>query len=97
MKLDIDATLQYQIGSPENWWPEVSKTDKSIGSPYNTYSNKGLPPTPICNPGAEALKAALFPEKNPYFYYLHDAEGTIHCATTYEDHLRNIEKYLKSR
>ena len=97
MKLDIDATLQYQIGSLEDWWPKVSSADKSAGSPYNTYLNKGLPPSPICNPGREALKAALFPEKNSYFYYLHDSEGNIHCAKTYEDHLRNIEKYLKIR
>jgi UPF0755 protein len=97
MKLDIDATLQYQIGSSEDWWPKVSSADKSAGSLYNTYLNKGLPPSPICNPGREALKAALFPEKNSYFYYLHDAEGKIHCAKTYEDHLKNIEKYLKIR
>lgn len=97
MKLDIDAALQYQIGSSGNWWPEVLKENKSIESPYNTYSNKGLPPTPICNPGAEALKAALFPGASQYFYYLHDAEGKIHCAKNYEDHLRNIEKYLRTR
>lgn len=95
MKLDIDATIQYQIGSSKDWWPKISKEDKSIESPHNTYLNKGLPLSSICNPGREALRAALFPEKNSYFYYLHDAEGNIHCAKTYEEHLANINKYLR--
>jgi UPF0755 protein len=97
MRLDIDATLQYQAGSSKDWWPEISPAEKSAKSPYNTYLNDGLPPAPICNPGREALNAALFSEKNSYLYYLHDAEGKIHCAGSYEEHLRNIEKYLKSR
>ncbi|MDD4624778.1 MAG: endolytic transglycosylase MltG [Candidatus Pacebacteria bacterium] len=95
MKLDIDSTLQYQTGSPENWWPKVSAGVKSMESLYNTYLNKGLPPSPICSPGEEALVASMFPKKNSYLYYLHDAEGEAHYAETYEDHLRNIEKYLK--
>ncbi|MFA5742499.1 MAG: endolytic transglycosylase MltG [Candidatus Paceibacterota bacterium] len=95
MKLDIDSSLQYQAGSPEDWWPKISSADKSAESPYNTYLNKGLPLASICNPGREALQAALFPEKNSYFYYLHDAEGNIHCAKTYEEHLANVNKYLR--
>lgn len=95
MKLDIDATLQYQAGENGNWWPKPSSKNKEINSPYNTYLNPGLPLGPICSPGRDALSASLFPEKTPYFYYLHDFEGNIRCSKTYEDHLKNIEKYLK--
>jgi len=97
MKLDIDATLQYQKGSAEEWWPPASSADKSIVSDFNTYLNKGLPPSPICSPGAEALKAAMFPQESRYFYYLHDSSGQIHYARTYEEHLANVNKYLRSR
>ncbi len=62
---------------------------------YDTYKNKGLPPTPINNPGLEAIKAALNPAKTDYLYYLHDSHGTIHYAKTYAEHQRNIAKYLK--
>jgi UPF0755 protein len=96
MKLDIDATLQYQKGNAEEWWPPASSADKSIVSDFNTYLNKGLPPSPICSPGAEALKAAMFPQESRYFYYLHDFGGQIHYAATYEEHLANVNKYLRS-
>jgi len=95
MKLDIDATLQYQKGRAGEWWPKVSSTDKSVVSDFNTYLNKGLPPSPICSPGADALKASMFPQKSQYFYYLHDSSGQIHCAKTYEEHLANVNKYLR--
>ncbi|MFA5747033.1 MAG: endolytic transglycosylase MltG [Candidatus Paceibacterota bacterium] len=97
MKLDIDATLQYQMGSAEEWWPKVSSTEKSVVSDFNTYLNKGLPPSPICSPGADALKASMFPQESQYFYYLHDPSGQIYCAKTYEEHLANINKYLRPR
>ena len=55
MKLQIDATLQYAKGSEEDgWWSNVTSADKKIDSPYNTYTNKGLPPSPISNPGKTA-------------------------------------------
>lgn len=95
MKLDIDATLQYQAGTAGEWWPKVSTRDKSTVSDFNTYLNPGLPPSPICSPGEAALKAAMFPQKSGYFYYLHDSAGQIHCAATYDEHLANISKYLK--
>jgi UPF0755 protein len=94
MKLQIDATLQYAKGSEEEgWWEQVDPSDKKIDSPYNTYTNKGLPPTPIANPGLAALDAAYNPQKTSCLYYLHDKNRVIHCAATYEEHKKNIEKY----
>lgn len=94
MKLQIDATLQYAKGSEEDgWWREVNKEDKNIESSYNTYLHKGLPPTPIANPGADAIHAAFNPQKTDCLFYLHDKNKKIHCAVTYEEHKKNIEKY----
>ena len=96
MKLDIDATLQYARGDTGNgWWAPITVADKQIDSPYNTYLHSGLPPHPICNPGIDTIDAVLNPAKTECLYYLHDSNGQIHCAKTYEEHKANIEKYLK--
>lgn len=95
MPLQIDATLQYIKGDEDNWWPTPRSEDKNLESPYNTYQNIGLPPTPIATPGKEAIKAALNPMKTDCLFYLHDKRRNIHCATTYEQHKRNVRYYLK--
>ncbi len=95
MKLQIDATLQYAKGSEEDgWWEQVEPGDKNIKSSYNTYIHTGLPPSAISNPGIAAIDAAYNPQKTPCIFYLHDKNKRIHCAKTYEEHKRNIEKYL---
>ena len=95
MPFQIDATIQYVLGEPGNWWPVITPDDYKIDSPYSTYTNKGRPPSPICNPGLAAINAVINSEKTEYLYYLHDSEGQIHLAKTYEEHLENIEQYLK--
>jgi len=97
MALNVDATLQYVRGNTgKGWWASIGVADKQTDSPYNTYLNKGLPPHPICNPGITAIEAILDPVQTDCLYYLHDADRVIHCAKTYEEHLENIEKYLKT-
>lgn len=94
MTLDIDATLQYAKGNEDNgWWPKVKPEDKFIDSPYNTYQNKGLTPTPISNPNLAAIDAALNPKKTGCLFYLHDKYRRIHCSATYKEHVRNIARY----
>ncbi len=93
MKLQIDATLQYAKGDEELWWPEVKSEDKKIDSPFNTYIY-AMPPTPIANPGLAAIEAAYNPQKTSCMFYLHDKNRKIHCSKTYEEHKKNIEKYL---
>jgi len=95
MPFQIDATIQYELGGPGNWWPVVKPDDYKIDSSYNTYIHKGRPPTPICSPGLAAIDAVINSEDSEHLYYLHDREGIIHLARTYEEHLGNIEKYLK--
>src|SRR5206468_12115597 len=57
MKLDADPTIQYAIGE----WRELTLDDLQLDSPYNTYRNPGLPPTPICSPGQSAIDGAAPP------------------------------------
>ncbi|HEY4494292.1 MAG TPA: endolytic transglycosylase MltG [Candidatus Paceibacterota bacterium] len=96
MKLQVDATLQYAKGSEEDgWWQQVKSEDKKIKSPYNTYLYAGLPPSAIANPGRAAIEAAYNPSKTSCLFYIHDKNRKIHCSRTYEEHKKNIERYLK--
>ena len=94
--LQIDATMQYTLGKNANgsWWGSIDLSQKGSDSPYNSYKNKGLPPTPICSPNIDAIEAALNPKETDCIFYLHDSTGQIHCSKTYKEHLENIQKYL---
>ncbi len=94
MALEMDATLQYAKATPEKWWPRVASEDKYLKSPYNTYKNKGFPPTAISNPSEDAIWAALNPAKTDTIFYIHDDNGNIHTARTYSEHLYNINRYF---
>jgi UPF0755 protein len=93
--LELDATVQYFLGKPGDWWPNTTLLDRKIKSPYNTYLHPGLPPTPIGNPGLASLRAVQNSLDSPYWFYLHDKSGVIHYAATLADHNQNIVKYIK--
>ncbi len=95
--LQADATVAYALETPLNELPEGLLAEKlrTTQSPYNTYLNTGLPPTPIGNPGITAIKAVLDPTDTPYLYYLTAPDGTFYYARTYAEHLQNIAKYLR--
>src|SRR5690606_9313849 len=96
MPLQVDATLQYiKAKGGENWWPTPLAVDKELESPYNTYKYPGLPPGPIANPGLNALRAAAQPTQSEYLYYISDRQGNMHYAVTYDEHLANVNKYLR--
>lgn len=82
--LQADATLIYG-GSKE------LKED----NPYNTYKYKGLPPTPIGNPGIATIRAAIFPQESKYWFYLTDREGQVHYAVSNEEQNKNRRKFLE--
>lgn len=88
--LGIDATTRYELGDWENPIPPEALETKSA---YNTRRKKGLPPSGICSPGVEAVRAAFYPDDTPYFYYLHGYDKQIHFAQTYEEHKENINRY----
>ncbi len=90
--LQVDATFEYILGKTS---AELTAEDLKLDSPYNTYTNLGLPPTPISNPGLMAIEAVLDPVDSPYFYYLTGDDGTFHYARTFEEHKQNKERYLR--
>lgn len=98
--IQADATVQYALGyqpKEKTWWKKnLTIEDLKINSSYNTYINKGLPPTPISNPGLSSILAVVNAKiDTPYWYYLSDKTGRLHYAKTLEEHNRNIEKYLR--
>jgi len=90
MPLQSDATITYITGRPDSR-PTYEET--RIRSPYNTYLNYGLPPGPIGNPGIEAIQATLNPEDTNYYFFI-SKNGRAYFASTYEEHMENIKKYL---
>lgn len=77
-------------------WNRIKKNmPLQVDAFYDTYKKKGLPKDPICNPGMDAIMASLYPIQTHYLYYLHDKNGEIHYASTFEEHKKNKIKYLK--
>lgn len=81
-KLQMDSTIQYVL---EERKERLTESDLAIDSPYNTYRNAGLPVGPICNPGMEAITAALYPSSTNYFYFVLGDDGTTHFFSNYSD------------
>jgi UPF0755 protein len=98
MALQIDAAVQYARDSknhPAKYWQVLSKTDLKINSPFNTYLNPGLPPSPICNPSLDSIYAAINPTSSDYIYYIHGTDGKMYFAKTLAEHNSNVSKYLR--
>ena len=88
MPLQIDATLLYARGSRAG---PITDADYDRDSPYNTYRNRGLPPTPISTVTRTSIEAALHPADVPYkFYVLIDENGKHKFATTFAEHEANV-------
>ena len=79
MRLDSDVTVHYALGS---WSNDLTKADLNLNSPYNTRRFHGLPPTPICNPGLDSIKAAARPTPSKYLYFVASPSGKVYYATT---------------
>ena len=92
MPLQVDAPFLFTLGKTS---AQLTLEDLRTDGPYNTYTNLGLPPTPIVNPGLDALTAAMDPLESLYFFYLHDTNGNIHYGVTHDDHVRNKNRYLR--
>src|SRR6266566_4235659 len=88
--LGVDATLLYALG---RLTPEPTAPELSLDSPYNTRKHTGLPPTPISNPGKEALAACINPPATSYLFYFTDKQGTTHFETNQQDFDNDIKKY----
>lgn len=89
--LQVDATLTYLNGKTS---AQMTQGDLAFDSPFNTYIYKGLPPTPISNPGLESIEAAIHPTSTPYMYFLTGKDGKMYYARTFDEHKLNIQKHL---
>lgn len=92
MPLEADPTVQYALGYSEkgqNWWKKgLTLKDLKLKSAYNTYAVGGLPPGPICNPGADAVAAVLTPAEIDALYFVADRKGRHIFNAKYSEHLK---------
>jgi UPF0755 protein len=100
MRLEADPTVQYAMGYQADtgqWWktPVFLEEYSSVISPYNTYLNDGLPPGPIASPGLSSIEAVLNPAQHDYLYFvaIPDGSGRHVFATTYDEHVVNVQRY----
>lgn len=97
-RLDINMPLQVDAGfvyERSQHTFDLSLDDLRRDSPYNTYTRRGFTPTPISNPGLDALMAAAFPQETDYLYFLTGFDGEMYYAKTLTQHDENKERYLR--
>lgn len=92
MPLQVDVTFGYTLGKGTF---QLTMKDLTTPSPYNTYVNKGLPPTPIGSPSLDSIRAALEPTPSKYLYFLADHQGITHYCETYSCQLANKARYFR--
>ncbi|MCB9798393.1 endolytic transglycosylase MltG [Candidatus Nomurabacteria bacterium] len=93
--LQADSTVHYVDGS-DGSSVFTSAAQRDIDSPWNTYKYPGLPPGPIAIPTLDSIKAAIYPEKNNYWYFLTTLDtGEVKYASTLQGHNSNVNKYLR--
>ncbi len=96
MKLQTDPTVIYAITKGEYVLDRpLLKSDLETDSPYNTYKNFGLPPTPIANPGRKAIHAALNPAITDEYYFVADGTGGHKFSSTLEEHNEGVKQWRK--
>ncbi len=96
MALQMDPTVIYGIWKTTGHFSgNIHKRDLSMDTPWSTYTRKGLPPTPICNPGEASLRAAAAPADVPFLYFVADGSGGHQFAATLADHQANVARWVE--
>lgn len=100
MKLEADPTVEYGLGIRQTVEKPLTLTQVNTPSPYNTYMNTGLPPTPIASPGIASLEATLSPEDTEYLYFMARYDGTHIFSRTLAEHeeaIATVEQQLNNQ
>ena len=92
MLLQTDPTVIYGMG--DKYKGNITKNDLLKDTPYNTYTRKGLTPTPIATPSAASIKAAFNPEDGDMLYFVAKGDGFSHFSKTYSEHKKAVIKHL---
>jgi len=92
MPLQVDAPFKYYNGKHSY---TLTTEDLQEDHEYNTYVNKGLPPSAIGNPGLDSIRAAIAPTNSDYLYFMSDKNGNMYYARDFEGHQANRERYLR--
>ena len=96
MKLQTDPSVTYGITKGRKFLGRgPSKSELKLDTPYNTYIHRGLPPTPIANPGRLAIEAALNPEKTNYLFFVADGSGGHAFSKSLKEHNKNVREWRK--
>ncbi|GGX77614.1 aminodeoxychorismate lyase [Streptomyces minutiscleroticus] len=90
MPLQMDSTVNYAL---ERSTVHTSEADTRIDNPYNTYARMGLPPTPIANPGDDAMRAAVRPTPGDWLYFVTVRPGDTRFTADFEAHKKNVEEF----
>lgn len=93
MRLQVDPSVMYGLRLPKG--ALLTREDLKKETPYNTYLQAGLPPTPIDNPGLASIVAALHPEMSGDLYYVSRNDGTHQFSKTYAEHLKAVKKWQR--
>ena len=95
MRLECDPTVIYGLG--KRFDGNLRRKDLKDSSPYNTYRYRGMPPGPICNPGAAALRAVFSPAPVDYLYFVSRNNGSHYFSTTLKKHNQAVRRFQKKR
>ena len=95
MGLFADPTIIFALKRRGAWTGNLRRADLELDDPYNTYRHAGLPPGPICSPGAASLRAAARPADVPHLYFVGRNDGSHVFAATLAEHNRNVERWQK--
>ncbi len=95
MRLECDATVQYALGAGRK--ARLFNKDLLVDSEYNTYLHAGLPPGPICSPGAASIRAAMNPASVPYFFYVARPDGSHIFSRTFAEHQAAIARLRQGK
>lgn len=90
MPLQMDSTLNYALGRSTL---DTTTADTRLQSPYNTYERQGLPPTPIDNPGEEAMNAAIAPPPGDWLYFVTVKPGDTRFTSNFDEHQRHVAEF----